>query len=85
MKKELTPEVVTGDKEIDEVIKDCIWRENVQGVSFCGGMLGACARVIDSGHCDTLRCYFQGKDAAWDYWVPMEEEEENESIRGEDK
>ena len=82
MKKELTPEVTTDDEELNEVIRKCLWRKNVQGTSFCGGMLGVCARVIENGECDALRQYFDELYSDGD-WIPMEEDDE--SVRGEDK
>ncbi len=82
MRNEITPEIMTDDEEINDVIKKCTWRKNVQGISVCRGMAGACSRVIESGKCDTLREYFQNPNSQRGY-VPMGGE--NEGLRGEDK
>lgn len=42
------------DKDIRQAVKTCQWRVEIQGISVCKGMLGACERVIEAGQCDTL-------------------------------
>lgn len=42
------------DEDIRQAVKTCEWRAEVQGISVCKGMLGACERVIEAGKCDTL-------------------------------
>ena len=52
--KEVTQE------QIDNAIKDCIWRREICGVSVCAGDILPCTRCIEIGKCDTLRKLFGG-------------------------
>ena len=45
-------------KQIDEAIKNCYWRADLDGVNVCKGELTPCMRVIEKGNCDTLKELF---------------------------
>lgn len=45
-------------KEIDDTINNCEWKINCNGVDVCGGELGACGRIIESGKCPILKELF---------------------------
>ena len=45
-------------KEIDDTINNCEWKMNCNGVDVCGGELGACGRIIESGKCPILKELF---------------------------
>ena len=48
-------------EEINDAIKNCIWRQELNGVSICRGEVTPCSNVIDSGKCDTLKELFRGE------------------------
>ena len=47
---------------IDDAIKNCIWREEVQDVYICKGEVAPCSNVIDKGKCDTFKTLFRGDE-----------------------
>ena len=50
--------VIFDDKELDVVIRNCMWRQDMDGISICKGELAPCLKVIESFKCDTLKEYF---------------------------
>lgn len=46
---------------IDDAIKNCIWRQELNGVSICKGEVTPCWHVINNVKCDTLKELFRGK------------------------
>lgn len=47
-------------KQIDDAIANCKWRQEVYGVSVCRGDCNICSRLIEDGRCDTLIKLFRG-------------------------
>lgn len=45
-------------KEINEAIETCYWRQIVHGIAICRGDCAPCMRIIDQGKCDTLKQIF---------------------------
>lgn len=45
-------------EQIDDAINNCEWKKDCHGVAVCGGELGACIRIIESGKCPILRELF---------------------------
>lgn len=45
-------------KQIDDAINNCEWKKDCHGIAVCGGELGACGRIIESGKCPILRELF---------------------------
>lgn len=45
-------------EQIDDAINNCEWKRDCHGVTVCGGELGACVRIIESGKCPILRELF---------------------------
>ena len=50
------------EKEINEAIEHCRWRQDFMGTVICSGSCGVCCVEINSGRCDTLKRLF--KEAA---------------------
>lgn len=46
------------EKEINNAIKNCKWRQTSLGVPICGGNCNICAIEIERGRCDTLKKLF---------------------------
>lgn len=42
------------DKDIQEAIKNCFWREVINGVYVCTGDIVPCEKHIYDGKCSTL-------------------------------
>lgn len=47
------------EKEINEAIKHCMWRQDFMGTAICSGNCGVCCVEIESGRCDTLKRLFE--------------------------
>lgn len=45
-------------KQIDDAINNCEWKRDCKGVDICGGEIGVCGRIIESGKCPILRELF---------------------------
>lgn len=45
-------------EQIDDAINNCEWKRDCHGVTVCGGELGACVRIIESGKCPILKELF---------------------------
>lgn len=45
-------------KQIDDAINNCEWKKDCHGITVCGGELGACERIIESGKCPILKELF---------------------------
>ena len=45
---------------IDDCLKNCIWRQELGGISVCRGEVTPCSHVIDKGKCDALIQLFRG-------------------------
>lgn len=45
-------------KQIDDAINNCEWKKDCHGITVCGGELGACGRIIESGKCPILKELF---------------------------
>ena len=41
------------DKDIQEAIDKCFWRQNINGVWVCGGDIVPCEKHIYDGRCPT--------------------------------
>ena len=49
---------MTQTDEIKNLITDCYWKQDIDGIPICRGMVLPCEKVIDNGQCDTLIEYF---------------------------
>lgn len=61
-RKEEKEMAMPTEKELNNAIKTCKWRQEFMGVVICSGMCGPCVRVIENGECDTLKNIFAGKE-----------------------
>ena len=43
------------ENKLQDVIKNCKWRQDFGGVAICTGACAPCNHIIESGKCDTLR------------------------------
>lgn len=48
-------------EEINDAIKNCIWRQELNGVSICRGEVTPCWHVINKCKCDALKELFREK------------------------
>ena len=46
---------------LNNLIKNCEWRNDTMGVPVCSAELGACAKIIESGKCPILIKHFKKK------------------------
>lgn len=43
------------EEQVEAAVKSCKWRHDFAGVGVCRGLCGPCIRIIESGHCPTLK------------------------------
>lgn len=46
------------EKELNEAIQTCHWRQIFDGIAICRGDCAPCSRLIEQGKCDTLKQIF---------------------------
>lgn len=49
-------------KQIDDAIANCKWRQEVYGVSVCRGDCNICSRLIEDGRCNILKELFTDRE-----------------------
>lgn len=57
------------EKELNEAIRTCDWRQMLGDIAICRGDCAPCYRLIEQGRCDTLKRIF----AKETYYNEMEE------------
>lgn len=45
-------------KQIDDAIRKCSWRQDFMGIPICSGDCAPCQHLIEKGECDTLKRLF---------------------------
>ena len=48
-------------EQIDDAIKNCIWRQEVGDIYICRGNVTTCSHAINKGKCDALKKLFRGE------------------------
>lgn len=60
------------EKELNEAIRTCHWRQMFDGIVICRGDCAPCYRLIEQGRCDTLKRIFEKE--------PFEKEQTSEIV-----
>lgn len=45
-------------ERLKELLKNCKWRRDMDGVIVCDGMLGVCSKIIDNKQCPVCIHFF---------------------------
>lgn len=47
---------------LNDLIKNCVWRNDAMGIPVCEAEIAPCAKIIESGECPALIKHFKSKE-----------------------